>query len=162
MENCKLKLPGAKIAEIGALASSNTLLADHGAILYLLSLKGIVMSKKTLVLGASENPARYGNKAIYALRRKGHEVVAIGRRKGQVLDVPVDTEARPMNDIDTVTLYLNPTNQEPYIDYILSLKPKRIIFNPGTENDKLEVLAKEHGIQPLEACTLVLLSIGQY
>ena len=96
------------------------------------------MSKKTLVLGASENPARYGNKAIYALRRKGHEVVAIGRRKGQVLDVPIDTEQKPLEGVDTVTLYLNPTNQQPYIDYILSLKPKRIIFNPGTENMQLE------------------------
>ena len=120
------------------------------------------MSKKTLVLGASENPARYSNKAINSLRRKGHEVVAIGKRKGQVLNVPIDTEQAPMEGIDTVTLYLNPTNQQPYIDYILSLKPKRIIFNPGTENIQLEVLAEEAGIEPMEACTLVLLSIGKY
>jgi predicted CoA-binding protein len=153
---------GAKIAEIGALTSSNRTLGDSGAILYFFLLKGFVMSKKTLVLGASENPARYGNKAIYALRRKGHEVVAIGKRKGQVLDVDIDTEMKPMEDIDTVTLYLNPMNQEPYLDYILSLKPKRIIFNPGTENFKLEALAEDAGIQPLEACTLVLLSIGRY
>lgn len=120
------------------------------------------MSKKTLVLGASENPARYGNKAILALRRKGHPVVAIGRRKGEVLDVPIGTDMQPFEDIDTVTLYLNTTNQKPYIDYILSLKPKRIIFNPGTENFKLEALAEEAGIEPVEACTLVLLSIGRY
>jgi uncharacterized protein len=121
-----------------------------------------VMSKKTLVLGASENPARYGNKAIHALRRRGHEVVAIGNRKGQVLDVQIDTEQKPLEDIDTVTLYLNPTNQQPYIDYILSLKPKRIIFNPGTENMQLEALAEEQGIEPLQACTLVMLSVGCY
>jgi len=121
-----------------------------------------MMNKKTLVLGASENPARYANKAILALRRKGHPVVAIGRRNGQVLDVPIGTEMKPFEDIDTVTLYLNPTNQEPYLDYILSLKPKRIVFNPGTENFKLETLAEEVGIEPLQACTLVLLSIGRY
>ena len=120
------------------------------------------MSKKTLVLGASENPARYSYKAINALRRKGHEVVAIGNRKGQVLDVDIETEQKPLEDIDTVTLYLNPSNQQPYIDYILSLKPKRIIFNPGTENMQLEALAEEAGIEPMEACTLVLLSIGRY
>ncbi len=120
------------------------------------------MSKKTLVLGASENPARYGNKAMIALRSKGHEVVAIGKRKGQVLDVDIETEQTDLKDIDTVTLYLNPDNQEPYVDYILGLKPKRIIFNPGTENMKLEHLAEEAGIEPVEACTLVLLSIGQY
>lgn len=120
------------------------------------------MSKKTLVLGASENPARYGNKAIHALRRKGHEVVAIGNRKGQVLDVPIGTDQEDFGDVDTVTLYLNPTNQQPYIDYILKLKPKRIIFNPGTENIQLEALAEEQGIEPVEGCTLVMLSIGRY
>jgi predicted CoA-binding protein len=120
------------------------------------------MSKKTLVLGGSENPARYGNKAIKALRSKGHEVVSIGSRKGQVLDVAIATEQIPLTDVDTITLYLNPANQEPYIDYILSLKPRRIIFNPGTENMKLEHLAEEAGIEPVEACTLVLLSIGRY
>ena len=120
------------------------------------------MSKKTLVLGASENPDRYSNKAILSLRKKGHEVVAIGGRKGQVLDVPIDTAQGSLEGIDTVTLYLNPANQRPYIDYILSLKPKRIIFNPGTENIQFEALAEEAGIKPVEACTLVLLSIGQY
>lgn len=120
------------------------------------------MEKKTLVLGASENPARYGNMAVKSLRSKGHPVVAIGNRKGQVLDVPIATEQLPEQDIDTVTLYLNPTNQQPYYDYILSLKPKRIIFNPGTENIALEHLAEEQGIQTVAACTLMLLSTGQY
>ncbi len=120
------------------------------------------MSKRTLVLGASENPARYSNKAILALRKHGHPVVAIGRRAGQVQDVPIGIEAATFDDIDTVTLYLNPTNQQPYYDYILSLKPARIIFNPGTENPELEARAQAAGIQSVEACTLVLLSIGRY
>ena len=120
------------------------------------------MDKKTLVLGGSENPARYGNRAIKALRSKGHSVVSIGVRKGQVLDVDIVTDQQQFEGVDTVTLYLNPTNQQPYYDYILSLKPKRIIFNPGTENIALEQLAEDQGIQTMEACTLVLLSIGRY
>jgi hypothetical protein len=118
--------------------------------------------KKTLVLGASENPARYGYKAIQALRRKGHPVVAVGRRQGAVLDVDIEKEKVPFDDVDTVTMYMNADNQEEYIDYILNLKPKRIIFNPGAENYKLEHLAREKGIETMDACTLVLLSIGKY
>lgn len=120
------------------------------------------MSKKTLVLGASENPSRYSNMAIHRLRRYGHDVVAIGLRQGHVLDVDVITEKPELSDIDTVTLYMNPTNQQPYIDYILSLKPKRIIFNPGTENMQLQALAEEQGIEPVYGCTLVMLGTGQY
>jgi hypothetical protein len=119
-------------------------------------------NKKTLVLGASENPARYSFLAINSLRKHQHPVAAIGRRKGQVLDVEISTDKKPMDTVDTVTLYLNPLNQKEYYDYILSLRPKRIIFNPGTENNELYDLAKNNGIQPLEACTLVLLSTGQY
>jgi predicted CoA-binding protein len=119
-------------------------------------------NKKTLVLGASENPARYSFLAINSLRKHQHPVAAIGRRKGRVLDVEISTDKNPMDTVDTVTLYLNPLNQKEYYDYILSLRPKRIIFNPGTENTELYDLAKNNGIQPLEACTLVLLSTGQY
>jgi len=118
--------------------------------------------KKTLVLGASENPARYSYLAINSLRRHQHPVEAIGRKKGRVLDVDINTEKKPLETVDTVTLYLNPTRQKEYYDYILSLHPKRIIFNPGAENDELATLAKTNGIQPMEACTLVLLSTGQY
>lgn len=118
--------------------------------------------KKTLVLGASQNPARYSYLAINKLRSHQHPVVAIGRKKGKVLDVEIDTEKKPVDTVDTVTLYLNPTHQKEYYDYILSLQPKRIIFNPGAENDELYNLAKTNGIQPMEACTLVLLSTGQY
>jgi predicted CoA-binding protein len=118
--------------------------------------------KKTLVLGASDNPARYSYLAIHRLRNNGHPVVAIGRKNTKVADVNIDKEKTPATDIDTVTLYLNPTHQQEYYDYIISLNPKRIIFNPGAENDKLVELAREKNIETMEACTLVLLSTGQY
>jgi predicted CoA-binding protein len=119
-------------------------------------------TKKTLVLGASENPARYSNLAIKKLRDHEHPVIAIGKKKGMVGDIPVITAQQHFDDIDTVTLYLNPANQKVYYDYILSLRPRRIIFNPGTENEELYELALQNGILPREACTLVLLSTGQY
>ncbi|HEX6428264.1 MAG TPA: CoA-binding protein [Niastella sp.] len=119
-------------------------------------------NKKTLVLGASENPSRYSFLAINSLRRHQHPVAAIGRKTGRVLDVDITTEKKPLDTVDTVTLYLNPLHQKEYYDYILSLRPKRIIFNPGAENIELYELAKSNGILPLEACTLVLLSTGQY
>ena len=118
--------------------------------------------KRTLVLGASQNTARYSNMAIKSLRNHEHSVVAIGRRAGLVGDTAIVTDQKPMDDIDTVTLYLNPTNQKPYYNYILSLHPRRIIFNPGTENEELAELALKNGILSQEACTLVLLSTGQY
>jgi predicted CoA-binding protein len=96
------------------------------------------------------------------LRRNQHPVVAIGRRNGKVDDVPITKEHLPEKDVDTITLYLNPKNQVEYYDYIMSLRPKRIIFNPGTENDELIKKAEENHIQPVIACTLVMLSTGQY
>ena len=118
--------------------------------------------KKTLVLGASENPARYSNLAIKRLVNYEHPVEAIGKRRGMVMGVPVETETKPFNNIDTVTIYLNLVHQKAYYDYIISLHPKRIIFNPGAENDELFQLAMDNGIKPVEACTLVLLNTGQY
>ena len=118
--------------------------------------------KKTVVLGASANPARYSNMAVRRLAAHTHPTIAIGRKEGKVGEVDIITARPDMQDVDTVTLYLNPTNQKPYYDYILQLQPKRIIFNPGTENDELEEMARQHGIQTMEACTLVMLSTGQY
>lgn len=118
--------------------------------------------KKTVVLGASENPARYSYLAVQRLRAHDHPVVAIGRKNGHVADVDITKEHLPQTDVDTVTLYLNPKNQVEYYDYILSLHPKRIIFNPGTENDELIQKAEEKNIKPVVACTLVMLSTGQY
>lgn len=120
------------------------------------------MKKKTLVLGASSNPARYSFLAVNKLVSREHPVVAIGKKKDKVGNVEIANEQMPITGVDTVTLYLNPTNQKPYYDYILSLNPKRIIFNPGTENEELETLAKQKGIKTMEACTLVLLSTNQY
>jgi len=118
--------------------------------------------KKTLVLGASDNPARYSYLAINRLRGKGHPVVAIGLRRVMAGDVAIETEKKPFEGVDTVTLYLNSSRQKEYYNYILSLHPKRIIFNPGAENDELFALAQTNGIQTMEACTLVLLSTGSY
>ena len=118
--------------------------------------------KPTLVLGASDNPSRYSNMAVQKLRAYGHPVNAIGRKKTIVGDVQVDVDHIPYQNIDTVTLYLNPQNQKQYYDYIMQISPRRIIFNPGAENPELEQLAKAKGIEILEACTLVMLSTGQY
>jgi len=118
--------------------------------------------KKTVVIGASENPERYSNKAIRSLLQHQHAVVAIGNKVGAVAGVSIHKELLPELEVDTVTLYINPKIQVDYEAYILSLKPKRVIFNPGTENPAFEVKLKANDIQPLEACTLVLLATGQY
>ncbi len=118
--------------------------------------------KKTLVLGASENPSRYSYLALQRLQTHQNPVVAIGKRKGVVGNVAIETEKKEWTDVDTVTLYLNPMHQKQYYDYIISLKPKRIIFNPGAENDELAKIAASKGIKLLEACTLVMLATGQY
>jgi predicted CoA-binding protein len=120
------------------------------------------MNKKTVVLGASPNPARYSYLAVNRLAAHGHDVVAIGNRTGKINHVDVIKGTPPENNVDTVTLYLNANNQKQYYNYILSLHPKRIIFNPGAENHELAKLAIKNNIEPLEACTLVLLSTGQY
>ena len=119
-------------------------------------------NKKTLVLGASENPARYSNMAIIRLKSHQHPIVAIGNKPGVVAGIPIATKKIKIEDIDTVTLYLNPTLQKEFYDYIISLHPKRIIFNPGTENNELTALALKNNIKPVEACTLALLTTGQY
>ncbi len=118
--------------------------------------------KKTLVLGASQNPERYSYLAVNKLLAHHHPVIAIGKKNGTIGNIEIETEKKQFNDIDTVTLYLNAANQKSYYDYIFSLHPKRIIFNPGAENEELFNLAKEKGIKPQEACTLVLLSTGQF
>jgi uncharacterized protein len=118
--------------------------------------------KKTVVLGASDSPMRYSFLAVRRLKSYDHPVVAIGKKSGAIDDTQIITERPLMDDVDTITLYLNPVHQQQYYDYILSLHPKRIIFNPGAENNELEALAKQNNIQPMNACTLVLLSTGQY
>ena len=116
------------------------------------------MSKKVLVLGASPNPDRYSNRAIRLLRRYGHEVMALGMRKGEVAGIPIHQELNETEDIHTVTLYLGPNNQHGYYKLLQEIKPRRVIFNPGTENEELQALLQENGIQVIENCTLVMLN----
>jgi len=118
--------------------------------------------KKTLVLGASDNPARYSYLAIERLRQHEHPVVAIGKRDSEVAGVQITVERKLFDNIHTITFYLNPSHQKEYYDYVVSLHPKRLIFNPGAENDELDKLAKQNNIETIDACTLVLLSTGQY
>ena len=113
-------------------------------------------------MGASENPSRYSNIAIRQLRAYNHPVLAIGKKPGEVAGVTIYNSPRHEEDVDTITLYLNQAHQKQYYDYIFSLNPKRIIFNPGAENSELASLASNQGIQPINACTLVMLSTGQY
>ncbi|MGB1210767.1 MAG: CoA-binding protein [Lacinutrix venerupis] len=120
------------------------------------------MSKKTLVIGASTKPERYSNMAIKKLSNYKHETVAFGLREGVVNGIVIDTELKQYNNIDTVTLYLNPKRQEQYYDYILSLQPRRVIFNPGTENPEFYSILKDNNIEFEVACTLVMLSTNQY
>lgn len=117
---------------------------------------------KTLVIGATTNKERYAYKAIHNLIDKSHQVVAIGAKKGTALDVTIETEKIPFQGIDTVTLYINPTIQREYYDYIISLHPRRVIFNPGTENPELYTLLQENNIEFEASCTLVLLATNQY
>ncbi len=120
------------------------------------------MAGKTLVLGASTNPERYAYLAIQNLRNNGHEVVAIGQKLGVVSDVSIHTNLEPFENVETVTLYLNPERQKAYYEYILSLQPRRVIFNPGTENPEFYHILAEANISSEVACTLVLLRTRQY
>ena len=120
------------------------------------------MNKKTLVLGASLKPNRYSNYAIQRLVANNIETVAFGLKAGEISGIMVDTGLLPYQDINTVTLYLSPKRQNDYYDYVVSLKPKRVIFNPGTENSEFYAVLKEKNIPFEAACTLVLLATNQY
>lgn len=119
-------------------------------------------SISTLVLGASENTDRYSNEACRLLRFYNHSVMAIGAKPGMIEDVKIVTEFPENQTVDTVTLYINPSLQAAYEEKIINLKPKRVIFNPGTENISLQNLLEENGIEVIEACTLVMLKTNQY
>ncbi|MCK0162183.1 CoA-binding protein [Allomuricauda sp. F6463D] len=118
--------------------------------------------KKTLVVGASTNPGRYSNKAIRKLVANNIETTAFGIRGGTVSDVQIKDNLSNFQNIDTVTLYLNPNHQKEYYQQIVDLKPRRVIFNPGTENPEFYKILDLAGIEVDVACTLVLLSTGQY
>lgn len=118
--------------------------------------------KKTLVMGASVNPDRYAYRAVKMLRQHGHPVVAVGKKEDNLDGLHIEKELIDFDGVDTVTLYLNPMNQQKYYDYIIGLKPKRVVFNPGTENPEFYTLLKENNIEVEVACTLVMLSLGNY
>jgi predicted CoA-binding protein len=118
--------------------------------------------KKTVVIGASDKPDRYAYKATIALQQHQHEVIPVGIREGNINGIQIIKGKPTIENVDTVTLYVGPQNQPFWYDYILSLKPKRVVFNPGTENPEFESMLQKQNIEPLEACTLVMLSIGTY
>ena len=118
--------------------------------------------KRTLVLGASLNPSRYANLVTHRLLAKGEEVYAVGNRAGSIAGLHISTQKIMIQDLDTITLYLNPKRQKEYYNYIIALQPKRVIFNPGSENPELYKLLDDNEIPYELACTLVLLGTNQY
>jgi uncharacterized protein len=119
--------------------------------------------KKTLILGASTNPSRYAYLAAEKFHRKNLPFELLGNKKGEVFGHEIETETSEIDlNIDTVTMYLGADNQKPYTDFLIKLKPKRVIFNPGAENPLLSQMLEKEGIEVIEACTLVMLSTGQY
>ncbi len=120
------------------------------------------MKKKTLVIGASENEARFSNKCIRMLLENGHPVEAIGAREGKIEDVLIQKEKVPFAGIHTVTVYLSPQNQKEYYNYVVNLSPQRVIFNPGTENPEFENLLQQNHIETVEACSLVMMRSGAF
>ena len=120
------------------------------------------LAKKTVVLGATPNPARFAYAAVRRLQRDGIETVPVGIRQGEIDGTTILRDQPEIENVHTVTLYLNPERQKAYYDYIFSLQPQRIIYNPGTENGELMRLATERGIENEVACTLVMLASGSY
>lgn len=120
------------------------------------------MLEKTMVIGASPNPQRYSNKAVLALRDKGHCVIPIGIRKGKIDGLEIINGQPDYSEIHTISLYIGPYVQNTYIDYLIDLCPQRIIFNPGTENEDFAKRCEQNNIEAVEACTLVMLATNQY
>lgn len=119
-------------------------------------------SLKTVIIGASENPSRYANKAANSLLQHGHAVELIGSREGKIQGRPIQVGWPELEGVDTVTLYIGPRHQNGLLEYLQKLKPRRVIFNPGTENQELEQQIEAAGIEPIEACTLVMLAVSTY
>ena len=118
--------------------------------------------KKTLLIGASLNAERMSNRVAKLLAQQEYETILIGNRDGSINENKIYTSLPDLKNIDTVTMYLAPEKQSQYYNYILSLQPKRIIFNPGAENPELARLAVENGIEVINVCTMVMLTIGNY
>lgn len=115
---------------------------------------------KVVVLGASPDQERYSFRAVKALKRRQYDVVAVGNQPGDIMGVEIMTDEPPVENVDTLVLYINAYNQKKSYDYIFSLKPRRIIFNPGTQNDELQDMARKKGIEVIENCALIMLGNG--
>ena len=120
------------------------------------------MSKKTVVIGASTNTDRYSYKATVKLKSYGHEVVPVGIKEGEINGLQILTGMPEVKGVDTVTMYVGPQNQPSYYQYILGLHPKRVLFNPGTENPEFQSALEKAGVEVVEGCTLVMLGTGEY
>lgn len=120
------------------------------------------MEKVTLVLGASQNPERYSNRAVRKLLEKHIPVIAIGKKESKIETVSIQKGMPDIGTVHTVTLYLNAKNQEEYYDYILSLNPKRVIFNPGTMNEEFEEILRKEDVEVVPDCMLAMLMCGQF
>lgn len=118
--------------------------------------------KKTLVIGASENPGRYASIAIEHLKQFGHPVVALGKSAGKIHGVAIEVGTPEVAEVDTVAIYVGPAHQSPLEEYITSLKPRRVIFPPGTENPAFQKQLEQKGIEAVEGCTMVMLATGQF
>jgi len=120
--------------------------------------------KKTVVVGASPNPSRYAYRASHMLSEYGHDIVPLSIKRGSVAGEEIkDLRQRPhISDIDTLTLYIGPQHHNQWMEYLLELSPRRIIFNPGTENPDFIAQAEAKGIEVVEGCTLVMLQSGVY
>jgi len=118
--------------------------------------------KKVMVLGASPNKRRFSHLCVKSLLRHGYDVLPLGKKSGVIDKVDIITQKTHISGLDTVTLYLNSENQKEYYDYILGLKPNRIIFNPGAENPELKKIAEDNDINAVEQCTLVMLNSGNF
>lgn len=116
----------------------------------------------TLVLGASANTSRYSNMAMRSLLKHGHPIYAVGKTGGEVEGVQIEKAIDMEWSVDTITLYLNPLHQQPYYQQVIQLKPRRVIFNPGTENPEFYAILSKEGIEIVNACTLVMLSVNTY
>jgi len=119
-------------------------------------------NKKTLIIGATTKPEKAAFKAIEMLVAKGHSVLALGQNSGEVAGIKINTKAIPVKNIDTISLYINPSRQRDYYNYIVETKPKRVLFNPGTENPEFYQLLELNNIKFEAACTLVLLTLNKY
>jgi len=115
-----------------------------------------------VVLGASDNPERYSYKAVTRLVRYQYNVVAVGKRKGYIGEIPIVTGHPPIKDVHSVLMYIGPGNQSEIVDYVISLRPRRVIFNPGTESPELEELLESYNIKIVHDCSLVMLAMGRF